>query len=147
FRTIGALRGRDAIRACCYLAATLALATATSGLAWLGTQHPTANFLGNADFEPDWECSITGRTSSRVCLRNPSPMTRPLEDDQRRQALPGRRLSPVRMNAMSDLGLASRVPSVRRCATIQQMKEAPSAIRCWSQATASCCRQGDDGES
>jgi len=88
FRTIGALRGRDAIRACCYLAATLALATAASGLAWLGTQHPTANFLGNADFEPDWECSITGRTSSRVCLRNPSPMTRPLEDDQRRQALP-----------------------------------------------------------
>jgi hypothetical protein len=91
FRAIDALRGRDAVRACRYLVATLALATVTSGLAWLGTQHPAANFPGNADFGPDWECSVTGPTSSRVCLRNqPSPTsTRRLEDDQRRQALPG----------------------------------------------------------
>src|SRR6266536_2889595 len=34
-------------------------------------------------------------------------------------------------------------PSTRQCATVREMKEGPSssAIRCRSQATASCCRQ------
>ena len=33
--------------------------------------------------------------------------------------------------------------SKRRCATVREMKEGPSrsAVRCWSQTTASCCRQ------
>lgn len=40
---------------------------------------------------------------------------------------------------MSELGLASRVPLVRRCATVQEMTEGPSrsAIRCRSRAAAS----------
>src|SRR5229473_1260241 len=39
--------------------------------------------------------------------------------------------------------LVSRVPSVRRCVTVREMKEGPSrpAVRCRPQTAASCCRQ------
>ncbi len=43
----------------------------------------------------------------------------------------------------SGVGLVSRVPSVRRCVTVREMKEGPSrsAVRCRPQTAASCCRQ------
>jgi len=48
------------------------------------------------------------------------------------------------LETMSAMGRVSRAPrEYPRRATIREMKEGPSssAIRCWSQATASCCGQ------
>jgi len=44
---------------------------------------------------------------------------------------------------ISTLPCVTSAAWVGRCATVREMKEDPSssAIRCWSQATASCCGQ------
>ena len=116
-------------------------------------QKPSDDRVAGEDPRPAAR-TFTALCSKKATILNKVPVRRCQSTQWHTSAdpMPGKRMTashrpePIRVAAVKwpERGVChERAVCVQRCGTVREMKEGPSrpAVRCRSQATASCCRQ------